>query len=825
MDNRFYKPTAAMPCRRHEPMRLAPIALAAAFLAPLLAPCEVAAQADDFAPLRLSRGLSPAPRGDAAKALPIVLRARELRGQGGLETVAEGDVEFRRGGAVIRADLLQYNHADDLAVARGRVRISRDGSVYRGPELQLHVQRFEGFFLKPEFDFARTAAGGSADRIDFIDSSRLRATNALYTSCPRDGSGDPAWLLTTRSVRFDTEANEGIAEGAVLRFMGVPILALPRLSFPISDARKSGWLPPSVNLDNRSGFELALPYYWNIAPQRDATITPKASTRRGFGVETEFRYLEPQFEGSLTLDLLPSDLVARRSRHALSLQHQGRLGSLGAAFDGARYALRGARVSDDDWWKDFPRSTSPTTLTPRLLPLVADLERPLAWGGAQGLLYARMQRWQVLQSSIAGELITPLPYERSPQLGLRGKFAHAGIEVELETEVNRFTVADGLASATRPSGWRAHMLAALSRPWRQPGWWVTPRLSFNAAAYDLDQNVFDLQRRRLQRVIPSASLDAGLEFERQTQAFGRTLRQTLEPRLLYVSTAYRRQSEYLAFDSAAKDFSFSSIFSENAFSGVDRVSDGSRLTAGVTSRLVDETSGAELLRLGLVQRYLFGDQRNTPLDAQTRRFSDLLLLGSTNVLPGWTLDASLQYNAEVNRPVRSILSARYSPGPYRTVGGTYRLARDASDPLGGIQSEQLELGWQWPVGRIVGAIEPGARESGRSAGTSASTSARGSACGGQLYGVGRINYSLRDSRITDSILGLEFDAGCWIGRVVAERLSTGRSEATTRLLLQLELVGLSRLGSNPLRVLKDNIPGYRLLRDDSDEPKRTSIYD
>ena len=190
-----------------------------------------------------------------------------------------------------------------------------------------------------------------------------------------------------------------------------------------------------------------------------------------------------------------------------------------------------------------------------------------------------------------------------------------------------------------------------------------------------------------------------------------------------------------------------------------------------------------------------------------------------------TLDASLQYNAEVNRPVRSILSARYSPGPYRTVGGTYRLARDASDPLGGIQSEQLELGWQWPVGRIVGAIEPGARESGRSAGISASTSARGSACGGQLYGVGRINYSLRDSRITDSILGLEFDAGCWIGRVVAERLSTGRSEATTRLLLQLELVGLSRLGSNPLRVLKDNIPGYRLLRDDSDEPKRTSIYD
>ncbi len=236
------------------------------------------------------------------------------------------------------------------------------------------------------------------------------------------------------------------------------------------------------------------------------------------------------------------------------------------------------------------------------------------------------------------------------------------------------------------------------------------------------------------------------------------------------------------------------------------MSDANQLTAGVTTRFLDPVSGAEALRLGIVQRYLLRDQRITaegpPL---TQRFSDVLLLGSSTLVPRWTLDGSIQYSPEIRRTVRSIIGVRYSPGPFRTINATYRLTRELS--------EQLELGWQWP---IYGA---GPTTGGSKAASSASS------CKGTWYGVGRINYSIQDSRITDSIMGLEYDAGCWIGRVVAERLSTGRSEATTRLLLQLELVGLSRLGSNPLRVLKDNIPGYRLLRDGNTAPATTSFYD
>ena len=769
-------------------MRITPLALAAGLW---FGGGDVGAQTSEAPSLEPSRKLQPPPRGDAERQLPIILRAGSLRARPDLDAVAEGDVEFRRGSLLIGADRLAYDQAEDRASAKGHVRIVRDGATYRGPELQLSVQRFEGFFLQPEFEFAQLGAGGRADRVDFLDSNRAVATNARYTSCPRDGSGDPDWVLETDRVRMDFEANEGVAEGAVLRFLGAPILALPTLSFPLTDARKSGWLPPSVNLDNKSGLEIAVPYYWNIAPNRDATIAPRIITRRGFGLDGEFRYLEPHDGGSLNLSVLPNDRVADRSREALRWRHEG------TRDGGLYYALDTVRVSDEAWWKDFPDAGR--SLTPRLLATRAVVERPFGLAGGEGLVYARGQRWQVLQGSDA--LVTP-PYQRAPQVGARWSgVAGNGLEAALEGEFNRFTLPGTDASVLdgRPTGARAHTLGSLAWPWREPGWWLVPRLSVNAAAYRLDEPDAQGLRSR-SRVIPTASVDLGLEFERQTEGLGRRLRQTLEPRFLYVNTPYKAQSEFPVFDTAAKDFNFSSIYAENAFSGVDRVTDAHQVSAGVTTRLVDEANGAEVLRLGLVQRLLLRDQRVTAKadgtpdgDPLEQRFSDVLLLGSTSAVPQWTLDAAVQYSPDIQRSVRSILGARFSPGPYRTVSGTYRFARGLS--------EQFELGWQWPV---YASPPQGAQ-----------------GCGSTWYTVGRVNYSMKDSRVTDSIVGVEYDAGCWIGRFVAERLSTGASEATTKLMLQLELVGLSRLGTNPLKVLKDNIPGYRLLREDRRSPNRS----
>ncbi len=813
MPPRFQRALAAprpARARRRRTALCGVLALAAAATVPR---AGVAAEGDAALPegvvLAPSRSLRPMPRGDAARELPAYISARELRARPDLDAEASGEVDFRRGGVRIEADRLHYDQSEDRARASGSVRIYSEGNVYRGPEAEMKVQRFEGYFLEPTYFFGRTGAGGSAERVDFLDADRSIATGATYSSCTPDGGGTPDWILRADKVGLDFERNEGVAEGAKLRFLGVTLLSLPRLSFPLTDARKSGWLPPAITLDNRSGLQVGVPYYWNIAPNRDATLTPQLASRRGAGLDAEYRYLEPAFRGLLHANVLPYDLVAGRSRYALDVRHEGRTRS------GWDLWVRSLRVSDDDYWKDFPRILQLNA--PRLLPTDLRASRTrdwsaLPWLGAKGdwTAYARVLRWQPIGSTDSASAIVP-PYERLPQLGVRTRQRLAGgIEAALETEINRFAPPAGFDDATRERGVRVHAVGSFARPWGTPGWTITPRVAFNAASYDFEP-AGGGERRRASRLIPTASIDSAWFFERDTRLLGRDVRQTLEPRLHYVRTPFREQSDLPNFDAARKDFNVDSIYTDNDFSGIDRVSDANQLTGGVTTRLIGPDSGAELVRLGIVQRYLFADQRITadgvPL---TQRFSDVLLFGATSLVPNWTIDGSLQYNPTTHSTARSILRARYSPGPFRTINATYRVTQGLS--------EQMELGWQWPIA----GPEPFVMEERRRAGQAAAAagSGGGASCGGSWYTVGRLRYSLKDSRLVDSLVGFEYDAGCWIGRVVAERLSTGLSEATTRLLLQLELVGLSRLGSNPLQSLKDNIPGYRLLRDDRAVPRQ-----
>lgn len=722
----------------------------------------------------------------------LVMSARSVSTRIDQESVAEGEAELRYGELLLRAERLSYAQVDDLARATGGVEVSRAGSVFRGPELSLYVNRFEGEFLNPSYFFSQTGGSGQAERLRFIDAKHMVAEGGSYSSCPvEDGQPQRAWEISARSLSMDFEANEGIATGAVLRFYGVPILPAPTLSFPLAGHRKSGWLPPKISWDKRSGVEFGVPYYWNIAPQRDATLMPFVMTRRGAGVDSEFRYLEPQHAGELNLALLPSDRLAKRSRWAFHVLQDGEL-----AMDW-RYRVRAEHVSDDDYWKDLPERIK--SQTQRLLQADVQVDRRREWSWGEAHAYARVQHWQTLQG------LDPLtrfdsPYQRSPQIGLRLNTAaddsvldgfrpwgrKARLEGAVELEYNRFDLPDSApASQARAGGQRVHLLAHASAPMGGAAWWLIPRVELNAAHYLLDQPGAD-GLRSTGRTVPTFSLDHGWIFERETRLFGRSLTQTLEPRLLYVNTPYRAQDQLPRFDSAAKDFNFDSIYTANQFSGIDRVSDAHQLTAGATSRWVNSNEGDEVLRLGLVQRFQFRDQRITPDNVPIKqRFSDLLLLGAAHLNPKWWLDGALQFNSDSGRSERAVLRARYSPGTFQTVSVAYRLARQ--------QSEQVELAWQWP---LFGK---------------ASRGGGGSSCSGAWYSAGRVQYSLRDRRLTDSVLGFEYDAGCWVLRVGAERLSTGRAETNTRLMLQMELVGLSQLGSNALKVLRDNIPGYRRL--------------
>jgi len=723
--------------------------------------------------------------------LPIFISGQSITGRTDLETSVQGAAMLRKGDMVIQADHLDYYQPNDLARALGNVHVNRAGNVYEGPLLELRVDAFEGFFNQPSYQFLRNGGHGQADRVDFLDHQRAVIRNATFTTCKRLPVPDwaPDWILRAGTISLDNEENVGSAQLAVLSFKGVPLLPVPYLTFPLSDQRKSGFLPPTVGLDNVTGFELAQPYYWNIAPNRDATLTPTVMTKRGVNLGTQFRYLESDYAGSVKLDWMPADRLRDTTRWGLNLDHQAHFASRWTDSGiGLNVGLN--RVSDDNYWRDFTRTNA--SLTQRLL----SNELALQWQSGAFSNSARALRWQTLQDVTAP--IVP-PYDRLPQITTRyAQLVGTDVNLSLEADYTQFQSNASLTG--QPNAGRLFSLLQIERPWSGAAGSLTPRLQLHATRYQFDTPLGSGQQQA-NRVVPSLSLDGTVVFERDTSFFGRSLRQTLEPRAFYVNTPYRDQSLLPNYDSGANDFNLSTIFTENAFVGNDRISDSNLLTLGVTSRLLDPQTGAEAARLGVAQRLRFQNQNvtlpgGTPA---TDRISDILVGGAIHWSPRWSFDGSFQFNPDTESTVRSALSASYRPGSYRTVSAAYRFQRNAS--------EQLDLSWQWPLSfpqiATADAGVPGSR----------------------WYSVGRLNYSLADRKLVNSVLGFEYDAGCWLGRIVLERLQTSTASATQRVMFQLEFVGFSRLGVSPLKTLQDNIQGYRTLRESPVTPSRFDRYD
>jgi len=728
---------------------------------------------------------------------PSFVFGDRISGRPDLDTAVEGNAEFRRGDTVIRADRLDYWQPDDQAKARGNVHINRAGNVFEGPYLELQVDAFEGFFTQPNYRFLRNDAYGTATRVDFLDESRAFIRDATYTTCQREDFPGwmPAWILRASGIRIDQEEEVGVATNAVLSFYNVPILPLPKLSFPLSDKRKSGLLPPLIGLDSLNGLEYRQPYYWDIAPNRDATLTPTLMAKRGVDLGAEFRYLEPQYRGELKANYMPGDKLRDRDRWGYNVRHDG-LVSAGPLGPTSVY-LNLNRVSDDNYWRDFSRASS--SLTQRLLAS----DGQFAWNVGNWYLNARTLKWQTLQDVTSP--ITP-PYDQLPQLLARHTRLDLPLGLESTVDLNTTRFESIRELTNQPNAQRSYMQAVLQRPWQAPGWFITPRAQFHSTQYTFDAPLANGSRDAV-RTLPTLSLDSGLVFERPANFLGRSFVQTLEPRAFYVYTPFRDQSLLPNYDSGINDFNFATVFTENAFGGQDRISDNNLLTVGATTRLIDPDTGAEAAKFGVAQRLRFKDQLVTLPGGQpiSERLSDVLFGATINWDPRWTFDSTVQYNPKTRRSERITLGGRYNPSTYRVVSAAYRLQRNFS--------EQIDVGWQWPLNDLWG-------DRGQDLGAG-----RGQG-GGRWYSVGRLNFSLRDRRLVDTVLGLEYDACCWIGRVVLERLQSNINSANTRIMFQLEFVGFSRLGSNALGALRQNIPRYQLLRDPNlPPPSRFTNYD
>ncbi len=708
---------------------------------------------------------------------PVYGSGERLYGRSGRDTTLEGEAEVRKAGAVIRADRLTYYEADDELFAAGHVRVTRQGNVFTGPELVLKLDANTGWFETPSYYLALYDGRGRAERIDFLGPDRMKLTEASYTTCEFD---DPDWILLARSMTLDQEEDEGTGRSASLYFKGVKILAAPVFAFPLSDRRRSGLLPPSISLTSRSGLDVVVPYYWNMAPNRDLTLYPRVSTRRGLQMGAEFRYLQRSFYGGAAVEWNPDDRVTGTSRYFFDLHNT----FTNWAGWGGSWTVRG--VSDDNYFVDYGRSI--LSSSERLLPRVFSASRSLPnyWTAV-----VSVQTWQSILDARPG------PYERVPQLQLRNVVRDAaGFDLDTVLDTTRFRA----PTLRQPEGWRSVANPQLSYPIVRAGRFVVPKAQLHLASYQIDNGTVTSFDSTESSAVPTFSIDSGLVFERPARFFGRDVTQTLEPRLFYARTPYRDQSRLPVYDTTTADFNFAQLFSENTFVGYDRIADVNQLTAAAVSRLIDPGSGAERFRFAVGQRIYFSPQRvSIPgVAPRTDERSDVLLAASGELAGHQSFDTGLQYSVRDREVARYTVLWRYLPPDGRILNAGVRYRRN--------EIGQFDTSLRWPVAP-------------------------------RWVALGRLNYSfLEEGRdpitgvpnergVIESVLGFEYESCCWGTRFVVQRFRTALGRSTTAFFIQLELKGLARLGSDPFGILRRNIPGYRLPTDRPELPSRYFGYE
>ncbi len=702
---------------------------------------------DAVLPLNPDRTFLNAPaNSDAA---PIFISAQRLEGTQDNQIEASGEVELRHGERAIFADHLLYLQDSQELLAEGAVRVEMEGVVMTGPQLKLNLDTNIGDMAQPQFQFAANNARASADFLHMQDKQNFTLRHATYTTCP---AGNDDWLLKMGELNLDRDRQMGVAHHARVEFMGLPILYTPWMDFPLDNQRKSGFLSPALGFTEKNGHEVTLPYYWNIAPNLDATITPRRMSKRGLMLNNELRYLASSYSGEAHLDVLPDDRIAavRRSRQALKHAHN--------FAPGLNATINLNRVSDNAYFRDLSNAVNETSQTNLLREGV--LNYSSGWWNAA----VRVQNFQTLQHPLAP---VAMPYRRAPQVRLNTHRTWAGANVILAGEFVDFrhpTAVNGRRLVAYPSA--SYQLIA------QPAYYLTPKLGLHYTDYVLGENnpggLPDTQRS-----VPIFSLDSGLTLERDWNVSGQNFVQTLEPRAYYVYIPYRNQNSLPNFDSAPADFSFAQMFTENRFSGSDRISDANHLTLALTSRLLQQDSGAERLRMAIGQRF----NRETPQatlagSTTTINKSDILLAASGQVTRAWSLDSAMQYNANQERSEQFNLAVRYQPESGKVLNLGYRYTRNSV--------KQAELSTQWPLA-------------------------------GRWQAVARWNYSVQDNHTLEALAGLEYNESCWAVRLVAQRFVTATQEYATGFFVQLELNNLVRVGPNPLGVLRQSIPGYTKL--------------
>ena len=692
---------------------------------------------------------------------------------------AKGNAILKKGNKTIKAEVIEYDEVSEKLITTGNTNIDLESMSLRGSKLTLKLSDETGSMEDASFNFKRGDKEeksvikngtvitkrsydfrGDAKAIFFEGENKKRLQSGRVTTCEADSDD---WYLKSSNMEVNTKTDRVNASNAVVEFKGLPVLYTPYINFSLNKNRKSGFLATTVGTTTKSGFDLQIPYYFNISPNMDATVTARYLGKRGPQADGEFRYLEENYSGKNQIQFMKHDEESGKdNRYLVKLEHQHKLNN------GWSASYNYQKVSDDAYFSDLATMIQVTSVVN--LPQRANIN----YAGDTWKFNALTEKYQTLTDA------SNSPYQRLPQLDLSGRKDLDSYILDFKSQWAYFDRDEKFTStytdAQKVTGSRLTITPGITVPFTETYGYIKPKLSANVRSYNLNNS--SIGNKDI--LTPIVSVDSGMYFDRTVNLLNQNFTNTLEPRLFYVYIPYKDQSALPNFDTGLADLNMQTLFSENQYNGQDRINDANQLTASVTSKFIDK-NGKERLSGIVAQRYYFEDRRifGTDLDAKKAN-SDIFMGGTARLANSMNLDAMFQYDPTSSKFLRSTLSSRYNPEPGKMLNLSYRMIDNVSDNTQDLKV--FNAAGQWPLGN-------------------------------RFYSIGRYNYDLKTSQTIEILGGIEYDGGCWVARTIFDRISLPTSpQPNYTFFVQLELNGLGAIGSDANKLnnfLYRNVPGAR----------------
>lgn len=665
----------------------------------------------------------------------------------GVSTLS-GNVIIQQNDASFNANTARYDRTTNQVRAQGNVILSMSGLELKSPSIDYNLKQSTGVIEQAKYSMGDQGAHGKSSQIKQINKNLLRLKDATYTSCPVSIN---SWHLASSEISLNNKTQIGHAKNVTFKVGTVPVFYFPWLRFPLNDQRFSGFLTPSIRLQSNAG--ISLPYYFNLAPNYDATVKLSTLNNRGFQLDSEFRYLTDKHQGTLEYDFIPEDKsFHNQKRDYFKVNHHTTLSDK----DHINFIAEG--VSDKDFIDDFSTSLE-TSIRPALQRRLEIVHNDEPWSSS-----AALEDYQILDLADA-------PYAKLPEIKLSysPKSKPKDLKIDLNSEFTYFDKSDAV------TGTRADLKLKISKKWGDDAWYFKPTVSLQHTLYSLNTFSSDNQNdtnneNSLSRTLPTLSLDGGLFLDRTVKE---KYTQTLEPRLFYTYTPYKDQDAFPIFDTARTNFSASNqLFRENRFTGKDRIADTNQLTFALSSRIQHRQSGKELFKASIGQIINFSDRKVILPGGtiQTGKRSDLVLELSGRLNDNFRITSINTFNSEDTRASSNDLRLNYQDDKKRIANLSFRKLDTELKQVS--LSGSLPINDKWSV-------------------------------------VGNVDHDIKNNRNLEVFAGVEYQDCCWKTRLVVKRyLTSDNISYETPVFLEFELKGLGNLGNSATDQIKDKIYGY-----------------